>query len=95
MRAGAVVSMSTGSVAMHWKRVFNPNISCLLVRANAMASKNDEGQISETEEEATQAEKSPDTFIILTVSLAALAIVAAGLFWYFGVFAGSGGTTAR
>jgi hypothetical protein len=74
---------------------FQSQYQLLLVRADAMATKNDDGQISETEEEATQAEKSPDTFIILTVSLAALAIVAAGLFWYFGVFAGSGGTTAR
>jgi len=46
------------------------------------------GTIVETDREATQAEKSPNTFYILTVSLAALAVVAALLFWYFGVFEG-------
>lgn len=44
------------------------------------------GTIVETDREATQAEKSPNTFVILAVSLAALAVVALLLFWYFGVF---------
>lgn len=46
------------------------------------------GTIVETEREATQAEKSPNTFVILIVSLTALAAVAVVLFWYFGVFQG-------
>lgn len=46
------------------------------------------GTIVETEREATQAEKSPNTFVILIVSLTALAVVAVVLFWYFGVFQG-------
>jgi len=44
------------------------------------------GVIVETEREATQAEKSPNTFVILVLSLAALAVAAVVLFWYFGVF---------
>lgn len=51
-----------------------------------MATRGKDGQISETDEEATQAEKSPDTFYILTGSLLALAAIGIGLFWYFGVF---------
>jgi flagellar basal body-associated protein FliL len=47
------------------------------------------GTIVETEREATQAEKSPNTFVILILSLAALAVVAVVLFWYFGVFQSS------
>lgn len=46
----------------------------------------DNGVIVETEREATQAEKSPNTFVILVLSLAALAVAAVVLFWYFGVF---------
>lgn len=46
--------------------------------------------IVETDQEATQAERSPNTFLILTTSLAALALIAVGLFWYFGVFDGMG-----
>lgn len=49
-------------------------------------SHKENGTIVETEREATQAEKSPNTFVILTVSLAALAVAAVVLFWYFGVF---------
>jgi flagellar basal body-associated protein FliL len=57
-----------------------------------MTTKDGDGRITETEQEATQAEKSPDTFVILIVSLIALAFVAAGLFWYFGLFSGWFGT---
>jgi hypothetical protein len=60
-----------------------------------MAEKKPDGQVVETPEEATQAERSPDTFVILMVSLVALAVIAAGLFWYFGVFTSTGGTGAR
>ncbi len=46
-------------------------------------------QIIETPEEATQAENSPDTLVILIVSLVALLVIGAGLLWYFGyIFAG-------
>lgn len=53
-------------------------------------SKKVDGTIVETEGEATQAEKSPNTFFILATSLAALAVIAVVLFWYFGVFNGLG-----
>ena len=49
----------------------------------------DTDQIIETPEEATQAENSPDTLIILIISLFALVLIGAGLLWYFGyIFAG-------
>ena len=50
-----------------------------------MATKDKDGNISETTEEATQAERSPNTFVILIVSLAALAVIGAGFAWYFGM----------
>ena len=56
-----------------------------------MAEKKPNGKVVETPEEATQAERSPDTFVILAVSLVALAAIAVGLFWYFGVFTNMGG----
>jgi hypothetical protein len=49
-----------------------------------MTDKN--GHIVETPEEATQAEKSPDTFYILVVSLVALLVIGGVLLWWFGVF---------
>jgi hypothetical protein len=55
-----------------------------------MAEKETSGRVVETIEEATQAEKSPDTFYILIISLVALAVVGGYLFWYFGVFSGFG-----
>ena len=48
-----------------------------------MATKDKDGDISETTEE--EAERSPDTFVILIVSLAALAVIGAGFAWYFGM----------
>ena len=54
-----------------------------------MAHKNARGEEVETPREATQAENSPNTFIILMVSLVALAVIAVGLFWYFGIFPGT------
>jgi hypothetical protein len=50
-----------------------------------MTTKDKDGTITETPEEATQAERSPDTFIILIVSLAALAVIGVGFAWYFGM----------
>ena len=49
-------------------------------------ARKENGIIIETDREATQAEKSPNTFFILAISLAALAVAALLLFWYFGVF---------
>ena len=49
----------------------------------------DTDQIIETPGEATQAENSPDTLVILVISLVALVLIGAGLLWYFGyIFAG-------
>ena len=42
-----------------------------------MADKETNGRVVETIEEATQAERSPDTFYILIISLVALAVVGA------------------
>jgi hypothetical protein len=50
---------------------------------------NVQGKKVETPREATQAENSPDTFIILTVSLVALFIIGLGIFYYFGLLPGS------
>jgi hypothetical protein len=50
-----------------------------------MAIKNRDGQITETPEEARQAENSPDTFFMLIISLVVLAVIGAVLLWYFGV----------
>ena len=49
-----------------------------------MATKDRDGKIVETPEEATSAESSPDTLIVLLVSLSALAVIGAGFAWYFG-----------
>lgn len=49
-----------------------------------MATKDDEGQIVETPEEATSAENSPDTLVILVVSLAILAVIGLAFAWYLG-----------
>ena len=55
----------------------------------------DNDRVVETIEEATQAERSPDTFYILIISLVALAIVGGFLLWYFGVFPAFGSPPAR
>ena len=60
-----------------------------------MADKETNGRVVETIEEATQAERSPDTFYILIISLVALAIVGGFLLWYFGVFPAFGSPPAR
>jgi len=49
-----------------------------------MAPKDDEGQIVETPGEATSAEHSPDTLVILIVSLVVSAAVSVGFAWYLG-----------
>lgn len=51
-----------------------------------MASKDKTGHTIETPLETKQADSSPDTFIILIISLVAAVCVGAGLSWYFGVF---------
>lgn len=54
-----------------------------------MATRDRDGQITETAREATQAENSKDSYYVLKVSLALSVIAAAVLFWYFGVFDGA------
>jgi cytoskeletal protein RodZ len=44
------------------------------------------GKVVETLEQATQAEKSPDTFYILIVSLIVLVVIGGFLLWWWGVF---------
>jgi cytoskeletal protein RodZ len=48
--------------------------------------KDREGRTVETVEEATQAERSSDTFYVLLVSLIALVVVGAFLLWWWGFF---------
>jgi hypothetical protein len=43
-------------------------------------------KIVETPQQATQAERSPDTFYILIVSLIAVVAIGAILLWWWGVF---------
>lgn len=50
---------------------------------------NVQGKKEETPREATQAENSPDTFVMLVTSLVILAVIAAALLWYFGFLPGS------
>ena len=52
-------------------------------------AQNVQGKKVETPREATQAENSPDTFVILTVSLVALFFVGLGIFYYFGLLPGT------
>jgi hypothetical protein len=47
------------------------------------------GQVTETPREATQAENSKNSFVVLTVSLVSAAIVGVALFWYFGILPGT------
>ena len=42
--------------------------------------------IVKSDKKVMQAEQSPNSFFILVTSLAALAVAALVLFWYFGVF---------
>lgn len=53
-----------------------------------MATRDKSGQVTETAEEATQAENSKDSYYVLKVSLGLSVVVGIALFWYFGVFAG-------
>ena len=60
-----------------------------------MADKDTNGQIVETPEQATQAERSPDTFYILVVSLIALVVIGAFLLWWYGVLPSFGSEAPR
>ena len=51
-----------------------------------MATKDRDGQITETPGEATQAENSKNSFVVLIVSMVAIVIIGVGLFWYLDVF---------
>lgn len=52
-------------------------------------ARNVQGKKTETPRESTQAENSPDTFIILVVSLGVLVAAGIAILWYFGVFTGN------
>ena len=60
-----------------------------------MANKEKNDRVVETIEEATQAERSPDTFYIMIISLVALVMVGGSLLWYFVVLPGFGSPPAR
>jgi uncharacterized membrane protein YgcG len=47
--------------------------------------RNVQGKTTETPREATQAENSPDTFVILIVSMTVLIAAGIAILWYFGV----------
>ena len=51
-----------------------------------MAYRDKAGHTIETPLEAKQAESSPNSFIILIISMVAAVIVGAGLLWHFGMF---------
>lgn len=53
-----------------------------------MATRDKSGEVTETAEEATQAENSKNSYYVLKVSLALSVVAGIALFWYFGVFAG-------
>lgn len=52
-------------------------------------ARNVQGKTTETPGEATQAENSPDTFYMLWISLAILAVIAVVLLWHFGFLPGT------
>ena len=52
-------------------------------------ARNVQGKTTETPRESTQAENSPDTFIILLISLGVLVAAGVVIMWYFGVFSGN------
>ena len=62
---------------------------------NTVADKGANSQIVETPEQATQAEKSPNTFYILVVSLIALVVIGAFLLWWYGVLPSFGPEAPR
>jgi hypothetical protein len=53
-----------------------------------MATRNQDGQVTETPRQATGAENSKNSFNVLRWSLGLVVIVGIGLFWYFGVIPG-------
>ena len=52
-------------------------------------ARNVQGKTTETPRESTQAENSPNTFIILIVSLTVLVAIGVAVLWYIGVFPGT------
>ena len=60
-----------------------------------MAIRDANGQITETAEEATQAENSKDSYYVLKISMALAILAGIVLFWYFGVFDGLDGSLPR
>ena len=53
-----------------------------------MATRDPNGQVTETPQEATQTENSKDSYNVLKVSMALAIAVGIASFWYFEVFAG-------
>jgi hypothetical protein len=56
---------------------------------SAMSTKDANGQVTETPQEATQSENSKNSFVVLTVSLVVLALIGVWFMWYFGVLPGT------
>lgn len=54
-----------------------------------LMARNVQDNTTETPRESTQAENSPDTFIILIVSMTVLVAIGVVILWYFGVLPGS------
>lgn len=52
-------------------------------------ARNVQGKTTETPRESTQAENSPNTFIILIVSMTVLLGIGLAVLWYFGVLPGT------
>ena len=52
-------------------------------------ARNVQGKTTETPREFTQAENSPNTFIILIVSLTVMVAIGIAVLWYFGVLPGT------
>ena len=51
-----------------------------------MVTRNSSGQVTETPEQATQAENSKNSYYVLKISMMLAVIAGIGLFWYFGMF---------
>ncbi len=54
-----------------------------------MSTKDANGQVTETPQEARQSENSKNSFVILTVSLVVVALIGVGFMFYFGMLPGT------
>ena len=64
-------------------------LSASLLESRYLMARNVQGKTTETPRESTQAENSPNTFIILIVSLTVLVAIGIVVLWYFGVLPGT------